>query len=48
MCAIIDHMCYTKNEVSKFIPFAKEIIVRDGINAINFMNKKVRQLKNAL
>ena len=48
LCAIIDHMCYTQNEVRKFIPFAKEIIVRDGINAINFMNEKVGQLKNAL
>lgn len=48
LCAIIDHMCYTQNEVRKFIPLAKEIIVRDGINAINFMNEKVGQLKNAL
>lgn len=48
LCAIIDHKCYTQSEVGKFIPFAKMIIVSDGINAINFMNEKVGQLKNAL
>lgn len=47
LCAVIDHMCYTQTDVHKFIPLAKDLIVGDSIKAIDFINEKVAQLRNA-
>lgn len=46
LCATIDCMCYTESEVRKFIPIARDIIIRNAITAINYMNNKVKQFNN--
>lgn len=47
ICAAIDYSCYSPRDVRKFIPMASELLIGCGVQCIDYMNEKVKTIKNA-